>query len=78
MKHCSSCIKQSNEHCVVHHRDQEAEDSLRRELSRHLRFCLQSTPMNVSQLQPLWFLLSSDRVSTKKNPKISMHLAFGI
>ncbi|KAM3861280.1 midasin [Diretmus argenteus] len=41
--------------------DQEVEDSLRRELSRHLRFCLQSTPMNVSQLQPLWFLLSSDR-----------------
>ncbi|XP_071391101.1 midasin-like [Centroberyx affinis] len=41
--------------------DQEAEDSLRRELSRHLRFCLQSTPMNVSQLQPLWFLLSSER-----------------
>uniref|UniRef100_A0A3P8RPW4 Midasin n=1 Tax=Amphiprion percula TaxID=161767 RepID=A0A3P8RPW4_AMPPE len=41
--------------------DQEAEDCLRRELSRHLRYCLQSTPMNVSQLQPLWFLLSSDR-----------------
>ncbi|KAM9840331.1 midasin [Aulostomus maculatus] len=41
--------------------DQEAEDSLRRELSRHLRYCLQSTPMNVSQLQALWFLLSSDR-----------------
>ncbi|XP_034006274.1 midasin isoform X1 [Trematomus bernacchii] len=41
--------------------DQEAEASLRRELSRHLRYCLQSTPMNVSQLQPLWFLLSSDR-----------------
>ncbi|CAK6975580.1 Hypothetical predicted protein [Scomber scombrus] len=41
--------------------DQETEDSLRRELSRHLRFCLQSSPMNVSQLQPLWFLLSSDR-----------------
>uniref|UniRef100_A0AAQ6AJN3 Midasin n=1 Tax=Amphiprion ocellaris TaxID=80972 RepID=A0AAQ6AJN3_AMPOC len=40
-----------------------AEDCLRRELSRHLRYCLQSTPMNVSQLQPLWFLLSSDRVS---------------
>uniref|UniRef100_A0A8C4E8F0 Midasin n=1 Tax=Dicentrarchus labrax TaxID=13489 RepID=A0A8C4E8F0_DICLA len=38
-----------------------AEDSLRRELSRHLRYCLQSTPMNVSQLQPLWFLLTSDR-----------------
>lgn len=43
--------------------DQEAEDSIRQELSRHLRYCLQSTPMNVSQLQPLWFLLSSDRVS---------------
>lgn len=43
-------------------RDQEAEDNLRRELSRHLRYCLQSTPMNVTQLQPLWFLLSSDRV----------------
>lgn len=45
-------------------RDQDAEDNLRRELSRHLRYCLQSTPMNVTQLQPLWFLLSSDRVST--------------
>lgn len=45
--------------------DQEAEDSLRRELSRHLRYCLQSSPMNVSQLQSLWFLLSSDRVSSK-------------
>ncbi|XP_034018727.1 midasin-like [Thalassophryne amazonica] len=41
--------------------DQESEDGLRRELSRHLRYCLQSTPMNVSQLQPLWFLLSSDK-----------------
>uniref|UniRef100_A0A3Q3NKD3 Midasin n=1 Tax=Labrus bergylta TaxID=56723 RepID=A0A3Q3NKD3_9LABR len=40
-----------------------AEESLRQELSRHLRFCLQSTPMNVSQLQPLWFQLSSDRPS---------------
>ncbi|KAM9704373.1 midasin [Menidia menidia] len=43
--------------------DQEAEDGLRRELSRHLRFCLQSTPMNVTQLQSLWFLLSSDRLA---------------
>ncbi|XP_056150027.1 midasin [Lampris incognitus] len=41
--------------------DQEAEDGLRQELSRHLRFCLQSTPMNISQLQTLWFLLSSER-----------------
>ncbi|XP_067097253.1 midasin [Osmerus mordax] len=43
--------------------DRDREDSMRRELSQHLRFCLQSTPMNVSQLQPLWFLLSSDRPS---------------
>lgn len=42
--------------------DQDSEDSLRRELSRHLRYCLQSTPMNVSLLRSLWFLLSSDRV----------------
>ncbi|KAK2856665.1 hypothetical protein Q5P01_005400 [Channa striata] len=48
-------------HLTLSPSDQESEDSLRRELSRHLRFCLQSTPMNVSQLQPLWFLLSSDR-----------------
>ncbi|XP_058470371.1 midasin [Solea solea] len=48
-------------HLALSPSDQEAEDSLRRELSRHLRYCLQSTPMNVSQLQPLWFLLSSDR-----------------
>ncbi|KAF0023084.1 hypothetical protein F2P81_023714 [Scophthalmus maximus] len=48
-------------HLALSPGDQEAEDSLRRELSRHLRYCLQSTPMNVSQLQPLWFLLSSDR-----------------
>ncbi|XP_059212052.1 midasin [Centropristis striata] len=50
-------------HLAVSPGDQEAEESLRRELSRHLRYCLQSTPMNVSQLQPLWFLLSSDRPS---------------
>uniref|UniRef100_A0A3Q4BJ07 Midasin n=1 Tax=Mola mola TaxID=94237 RepID=A0A3Q4BJ07_MOLML len=48
-------------HLALSPRDQKAEDGLRRELSRHLRYCLQSTPMNVSQLQPLWFLLSSDR-----------------
>ncbi|KAM7394956.1 hypothetical protein PAMA_006612 [Pampus argenteus] len=48
-------------HLALSPGDQDAEDSLRRELSRHLRYCLQSTPMNVSQLQPLWFLLSSDR-----------------
>ncbi|XP_032398227.1 midasin [Etheostoma spectabile] len=48
-------------HLALSPGDQEAEDSLRPELSRHLRYCLQSTAMNVSQLQPLWFLLSSDR-----------------
>ncbi|KAM6992726.1 LOW QUALITY PROTEIN: midasin [Tautogolabrus adspersus] len=50
-------------HLALSPADPEAEESLRRELSRHLRFCLQSTPMNVSQLQPLWFQLSSDRPS---------------
>ncbi|XP_030578137.1 midasin [Archocentrus centrarchus] len=48
-------------HLALSPGDQEAEDCLRRDLSRHLRYCLQSTPINVSQLQPLWFLLSSDR-----------------
>ncbi|XP_069561962.1 midasin [Brachyistius frenatus] len=48
-------------HLALSPGDQEAEDCLRWELSRHLRFCLQSTPMNVSQLQPLWFLLSSEK-----------------
>ncbi|XP_035851556.1 midasin isoform X1 [Sander lucioperca] len=48
-------------HLALSPGDQEAEDNLRPELSRHLRYCLQSTAMNVSQLQPLWFLLSSDR-----------------
>ncbi|KAM6915471.1 midasin [Xenentodon cancila] len=43
--------------------DQEPEDCLRRELSRHLRYCLQSTPTNVRLLQSLWFLLSSDRLA---------------
>ncbi|XP_007570662.1 midasin isoform X2 [Poecilia formosa] len=45
--------------------DRVAEDDLRRRLSRHLRFCLQSTPMNVGQLQSLWFLLSSDGLQEK-------------
>ncbi|KAM4713456.1 midasin isoform 2-T2 [Anableps anableps] len=45
--------------------DYSAEDCLRRELSRHLRFCLQSTPMNVGQLQCLWFLLSTDGLPEK-------------
>ncbi|XP_067273008.1 midasin [Pseudorasbora parva] len=38
-----------------------AEDGLRRSLSNHLRFCMQSTPMNLRQLQPLWFLLGTER-----------------
>uniref|UniRef100_A0A3Q2D7A0 Midasin n=1 Tax=Cyprinodon variegatus TaxID=28743 RepID=A0A3Q2D7A0_CYPVA len=45
--------------------DHNAEACLRRQLSRHLRFCLQSTPMNVGQLQCLWFLLSSDGLLEK-------------
>uniref|UniRef100_A0A3Q2XAQ0 Midasin AAA ATPase 1 n=1 Tax=Hippocampus comes TaxID=109280 RepID=A0A3Q2XAQ0_HIPCM len=43
------------------HSDQEALDSLRLQVSRHLRYCLQSTPMSVIQLRPLWFLLKSER-----------------
>lgn len=46
--------------------DQKTEESLRRELSRHLRYCLQSTPINLSHLQPLWFLLSSEKVCKTK------------
>ncbi|XP_077408316.1 midasin isoform X2 [Vanacampus margaritifer] len=42
------------------HDDREALDSLRREVSRHLSYCLQSTPMSVTQLRPLWFLLNSE------------------
>nr|XP_057921265.1 midasin [Doryrhamphus excisus] len=43
------------------HGDGEAEEKFRLELSRHLHYCLQSTPMNVSQLLPLWFLLKSEK-----------------
>ncbi|XP_057208356.1 midasin isoform X2 [Triplophysa rosa] len=39
----------------------QAEAGLRRSLSNHLRFCMQSTPMNIRQLQPLWFLLGTER-----------------
>uniref|UniRef100_A0A3B3CZB6 Midasin n=1 Tax=Oryzias melastigma TaxID=30732 RepID=A0A3B3CZB6_ORYME len=39
-----------------------APDCLRRELSRHISFCLQATPMSVGLLQSLWFLLHSDRL----------------
>ncbi|XP_061609171.1 midasin isoform X3 [Phyllopteryx taeniolatus] len=43
------------------HSDQEALETLRQELSRHIRYCLQSTPMSVSQLRPLWFLLGREK-----------------
>ncbi|XP_043076462.1 midasin [Puntigrus tetrazona] len=39
----------------------KAEDGLRRSFCNHLRFCMQSTPMNIRQLQPLWFLLGTER-----------------
>ncbi|XP_012709437.2 midasin isoform X1 [Fundulus heteroclitus] len=52
-------------HLALSPGDHSAEDCLRRELSRHLRFCLQSTSMNVGQLQCLWFLLSSDGLPEK-------------
>lgn len=38
------------------------EEDLRRSLSNHLRFCVQSTPMNIRLLQPMWFLLNTKRV----------------
>lgn len=41
---------------------QNEEEDLRRSLSNHLRFCMQSTPMNIRLLQPMWFLLSTKRV----------------
>lgn len=41
--------------------NKQAEAGLRRSLSNHLRFCMQSTPMNIRQLQPLWFLLGTER-----------------
>nr|XP_015209182.1 PREDICTED: midasin [Lepisosteus oculatus] len=34
---------------------------LKNHLSQHINFCLHSTPMNVKQLQGLWFLLNSDK-----------------
>ncbi|XP_030636974.1 midasin [Chanos chanos] len=41
--------------------DREAESSVQRDLSHHLHFCMQSTPLNARQLQPLWFLLNTER-----------------
>ncbi|XP_057678283.1 midasin isoform X2 [Corythoichthys intestinalis] len=45
------------------HCDQEALDSLRLELTQHIRYCLECTTMNASQLRPLWFLLNSKRLA---------------
>ncbi|XP_061756335.1 midasin isoform X2 [Nerophis ophidion] len=52
-------------HLSFSHCDKEAEDRLHLELSRHLHYCLQSTPMNVTQLLPLWFLLKSEMPAEK-------------
>ncbi|KAL2081973.1 hypothetical protein ACEWY4_021791 [Coilia grayii] len=41
--------------------DGETVNAVRSGVSQHLRFCLQSTPINIRQLHPLWFLLSSER-----------------
>ncbi|XP_051581140.1 midasin isoform X2 [Myxocyprinus asiaticus] len=41
--------------------NKKAEAGLCRSLSNHLRFCMQSTPVNIRQLQPLWFLLGTER-----------------
>ncbi|XP_061668786.1 midasin isoform X2 [Syngnathoides biaculeatus] len=42
------------------HSDQEALETLHLELSSHIHYCLQSTPMSICQLRPLWFLLSCE------------------
>lgn len=47
---------------LLYRSSKKAEDGLRRSFSNHLRFCMQSTPMNIRQLQPLWFLLGTERV----------------
>ncbi|XP_018599206.2 midasin isoform X2 [Scleropages formosus] len=39
----------------------DIEADLRQRISQHLQFCLQSTPVNVKQLVPLWLLQSSKR-----------------
>uniref|UniRef100_A0A8B9KTP9 Midasin n=1 Tax=Astyanax mexicanus TaxID=7994 RepID=A0A8B9KTP9_ASTMX len=46
---------------VTQRGNKEAEAGLCRSLSNHLRFCMQSTPMNIRQLQPLFFLLGTER-----------------
>lgn len=48
---------------VLFLRDQDTEDRLRKEVSGHLAYCLQNTPMNVEQLRSLLFLLNGHRVS---------------
>ncbi|KAF4092103.1 hypothetical protein AMELA_G00017110 [Ameiurus melas] len=47
--------------CVTRRGSKNEEEDLRRSLSNHLRFCMQSTPLNIRLLQPLWFLLSTER-----------------
>ncbi|XP_028858240.1 midasin [Denticeps clupeoides] len=42
-------------------RDRETVNAVRSAVSQHLRFCLQSTPISIRQLHPLWFLLGSER-----------------
>ncbi|TRZ01341.1 hypothetical protein DNTS_001208 [Danionella cerebrum] len=39
----------------------KADECLQKSFSNHLRFCIQSTPMNIRQLQPIWFLLGTER-----------------
>ncbi|GAA6099361.1 midasin isoform X1 [Tachysurus ichikawai] len=46
---------------VTHRGSKIEEEDLQRSLSNHLRFCMQSTPMNIRLLQPLWFLLNTKR-----------------
>ncbi|XP_066547692.1 midasin isoform X2 [Amia ocellicauda] len=47
--------------------ENHTEASLNSSLSQHINFCLQSTPMNVKQLTPLWFLLQSEKLAEELN-----------
>ncbi|XP_062857908.1 midasin [Trichomycterus rosablanca] len=46
---------------ITQRENKDDETQLFQSLSNHLRFCVHSTPMNVRLLQPLWFLLNTER-----------------
>ncbi|KAF5899322.1 midasin-like, partial [Clarias magur] len=56
MKVTADLLQQS-----IHRGSKHEDEDLRGSLSNHLRFCIQSTPMSVRLLQPLWFLHRTER-----------------